>query len=96
MEKRLYKKSSSKMIAGVCAGVAEYFNVDVTLVRVGFALFVLFAGTGVALYIICAIIMPDEETVRMQYEQYQQQYGDQPWQQQPYGQPPYHQQPPYG
>ncbi|MBC8059702.1 MAG: PspC domain-containing protein [Clostridiaceae bacterium] len=58
MEKRLYKSSTDKMLEGVCGGVAEYFEVDSTLVRIGYAAMIIFAGTGILLYIICAIVMP--------------------------------------
>ena len=60
MEKRLYKSSTDRKISGVCAGVAEYFGLDPTMVRIGYAALILFAGTGLLLYIICAIIMPDK------------------------------------
>ena len=57
--KRLYR-SSNRMIGGVCAGIAEYFGIDPTLVRVGYAaLSVLSAGfPGLLLYLIMLIIMP--------------------------------------
>lgn len=57
--KRLHKSSSDKVIAGVCGGFAEYFNIDPTFVRLGFLLFVLAAGTGLLFYIAAAIIMPE-------------------------------------
>lgn len=59
-EKKLYRSSSNKMIAGVCGGIAEYFNVDATLVRVLYVLFslVLMAFPGLLLYIACWIIIP--------------------------------------
>ena len=57
MEKRLYK-SNNKMIDGVCAGLAEYFNLDPTLVRFGFVAFTSLGGSGLLIYIIAAIIMP--------------------------------------
>lgn len=62
MEKKL-TKSNNKMIAGVCAGVAEYFNVDPTLVRVGYAALAVFSAgfPGLLLYIILALIMPNKE-----------------------------------
>ena len=56
-EKRLYKVNQGKMLDGVCAGVAEYLNVDPTLIRAAWALFAFF-GAGVLAYIICAIIFP--------------------------------------
>lgn len=48
------------MLAGVCAGLAEYLGIDVTLVRLGFILVSLMGGAGVLGYIIAAIIMPDK------------------------------------
>ena len=59
MEKRLYKSSRNKMIDGVCAGIAEYFNIDSTLVRLLWILFSLAGGAGLLCYIIAAIVMPD-------------------------------------
>jgi phage shock protein C len=59
MNNKLYKSNSNKMIAGVCGGIAEYFNVDPTLVRLGWVLFALFAGSGLLAYIIFALVMPD-------------------------------------
>lgn len=58
MEKKLYKSSKNKMIDGVCAGVAEYFNIDPTLVRIGLVLFCAMGGAGILAYIIMAIVMP--------------------------------------
>lgn len=58
MEKRLYRVEEGKMVAGVCAGVAEYFNIDPTVVRLGWALISAFAGAGIIAYIAAAIIMP--------------------------------------
>ena len=58
MEKKLYKVTEGKMIAGVCAGFAEYFGIDPTIVRLIWAVISLFFGTGVLLYLICALIMP--------------------------------------
>ncbi|CBY61602.1 PspC domain-containing protein [Listeria monocytogenes] len=58
--KKLYKSSSQKMIAGVCGGLAEYFGIEVTIIRLLWAGAVLFFGTGILLYIIAAIIIPKE------------------------------------
>ncbi|NVS43105.1 PspC domain-containing protein [Listeria monocytogenes] len=58
--KKLYKSSSQKMIAGVCGGLAEYFGIEVTIIRLLWAGVVLFFGTGILLYIIAAIIIPKE------------------------------------
>lgn len=58
-EKKLYKSSTDKKLAGVCGGIAEYFNIGSTLVRLGWVLFSLLGGSGLLAYIIAAIIMPD-------------------------------------
>ena len=57
-EKKLYKSSTDKKLAGVCGGLAEYFNIDSTLVRLGWVVFGLLGGSGLLAYIIAAIIMP--------------------------------------
>lgn len=59
--KRLYR-SDNKMLCGVCAGIAEYFNIDPTIVRVGYvALSIFSAGfPGLVLYIILLLIMPQK------------------------------------
>ena len=58
MEKRLYRVEEGKMVAGVCAGVAEYFNIDPTHQPQGWAQISAFAGAGIIAYIAAAIIMP--------------------------------------
>ncbi len=58
MEKRLYVSNTDKKIAGVCGGIAEYFKIDSTLVRLAWVLFVFAGGSGILAYIIAAIIMP--------------------------------------
>ena len=47
------------MIAGVCGGLADYFNIDATLVRVLFLLLAVFGGTGLVIYLVMWIIVPD-------------------------------------
>ncbi|EUJ25596.1 hypothetical protein MFLO_15204 [Listeria floridensis FSL S10-1187] len=59
--RKLTKSSDQKMIAGVCGGIAEYFGIEVTWVRLIWAVISLFAGSGIILYILAAIIMPKEE-----------------------------------
>ena len=54
----LVKSNKNKMIDGVCAGIAEYFNIDPTLVRLGAVVLTCAGGSGVLAYIICAIIVP--------------------------------------
>lgn len=58
MEKRLYK-SQDKMVCGVCAGIAEYFGVDPTLVRLGTVVLAMAGSAGFWAYVIAAIIMPE-------------------------------------
>ena len=58
MKKRLYKSSDNMMIDGVCGGIAEYFNIDPTLVRLGWVIFCAMGGSGFVAYIIAAIIIP--------------------------------------
>ena len=59
MGKRLYKSNENKMLCGVCGGIAEYFNLDPTLIRLGWAVFCALGGSGIIAYIIAAIIIPD-------------------------------------
>ncbi|HNQ61465.1 MAG TPA: PspC domain-containing protein [Bacteroidia bacterium] len=60
MQKRLVKKE--KKIAGVCGGLGHYFDIDPTIVRVLFLAALLMFGTGLLLYIILAIVMPEDTT----------------------------------
>ena len=57
--KTLTKSKSKRMVAGVCGGIAEYFEIDPTLVRLGFVALSFLFGGGVMVYIIAAIIMPE-------------------------------------
>ena len=59
MKKRLYRSKKDKMLAGVCGGLAEYFDVDPSLLRLATVLLCLYAGTGLLVYIIAAIIIPE-------------------------------------
>lgn len=59
MEKKLYRSTSNKIIAGVCAGLAEYINIDPTIVRVIWALVGL-SGAGLIAYLVCALIVPEK------------------------------------
>lgn len=60
MEKKLYKARDGQILDGVCAGIARYFGVAPTLVRVLWALFCLGGGSGILAYIICALMIPRE------------------------------------
>lgn len=57
--KRLAKSTENSSVWGVCAGIAEYLDVDVTLVRLAFVLLTLAGGPGLLLYIAMAIVLPD-------------------------------------
>lgn len=59
MKRRLYKAQEGRVLAGVCGGIAEYFDVDPTLIRLGWVLFCILGGSGVLAYIIAAIIIPE-------------------------------------
>jgi phage shock protein C len=77
MEKRLYRSRSDRMIEGVCGGLAKYFDIDPTIVRIIAVLSVFVGGLGILAYIIMAIIVPlegtkvttPEETVRENVEE---------------------------
>nr|WP_295763799.1 PspC domain-containing protein [uncultured Oscillibacter sp.] len=58
MEKRLYKIDQGKMVDGVCGGIAQYFGLDPTLVRLAWVLFCAMGGSGVLAYIVAAVIIP--------------------------------------
>ena len=60
MQKKLYRSKSNRMIVGVCAGVAEYFNIDPTIIRVIWAVTSLFAFAGVIAYVVCAFVIPEK------------------------------------
>ncbi len=65
MNKRLYKSSTERKICGVCGGIAEYFNLDPTVVRLAIVLLTLLsAGTGVVFYLIAAVLMPQDTDIR--------------------------------
>ena len=60
MGNRKLTRSNDRMIAGVCAGLAEYFGLDITVVRVAYALLTVFtAFSGVIVYLILMIVMPE-------------------------------------
>lgn len=59
--KKLTKSRNDRMLTGVCGGIAEYFGIDATIIRVIFALLVLSGGTGLLIYILLAVVMPERE-----------------------------------
>lgn len=64
MKKRLYRSKKSRILGGVCGGIAEYFDVDPTLIRLAWILFTLAYGAGIIAYIIAWIIIPEKPRER--------------------------------
>ena len=60
MSKKL-QRSQNKKLVGVCGGLAEYLGMDATIVRIIYALLVIFGGVGILLYLIMALLMPQAE-----------------------------------
>lgn len=58
---RLYRSSTDRVIAGVCGGIGEYFEIDSTIVRIVFVILALIHGSGILLYILLWVIIPSEE-----------------------------------
>lgn len=63
MKKRLYKIEKGKKLCGVCGGIAEYLNIDPTIVRLLWVFLVFCVGTGILAYIVAALIMPSESEI---------------------------------
>ena len=60
MEKKLYKSNIDKKLCGVCGGIAEYLNIDSTVIRLILVLAIFFGGCGLLAYIIAALVMPNK------------------------------------
>ena len=60
MKKKLYRSKTNRKLFGVCGGVAEYFDIDPTIVRVIWALLVFFYGTSILLYFVMAFVVPEK------------------------------------
>ncbi len=58
--KKLYRSTTNKKLFGVCGGLAEYFDIDATVVRIIFLILLLCAGGGGVAYLICALVMPEK------------------------------------
>ena len=59
--KKLAKSSTNKMICGVCGGIAEYFSIDPTIVRLGWIILsCMTAGVGIIAYLVAAVVMPTD------------------------------------
>lgn len=68
LKKKLYRSRANRIIAGVCGGLGEYFEVDPILIRVIFLLLCLMHGAGIFFYVFCVIIIPREGAVREHQE----------------------------
>lgn len=64
MAKRLYRSEKDQIIGGVCAGIAEYFNIDPVVIRIIFVIALLSEGFGLIVYIILWIVIPSENSVK--------------------------------
>lgn len=77
MEKKLYRNEHDKMIAGVSSGLAEYMQIEVTIIRLLFALSTVFmAGAGIVVYIIMWIIVPVNNDPKARFSKFNQYFGD--------------------
>ena len=61
--RRILRSRDERMIAGVCGGLAAYFNIDPLIVRLGFALLAMFNGIGIMLYLLLWLLLPNEDSV---------------------------------
>lgn len=59
-QKKLFRSIDNRMVCGVCGGIGKYFNVDPTLIRLVWVLASIFGGSGLLVYIIAAVIIPEE------------------------------------
>lgn len=60
---KFYKDTENEKIGGVCAGLADYFGIDPTIIRIGWVVFSLYYGIGVLIYIAAWLILPDKKDV---------------------------------
>ena len=63
MEKKLVRSKTNKKLCGVCGGLAEFLNIDPTIVRLAWALATIFAGVSILIYIVCALVIPEKPDV---------------------------------
>lgn len=61
-QKRLYLSDTDKKICGVCGGMAEYFNIDPTIIRIIWGVLAFCYGTGIIAYFVCALVIPHKPT----------------------------------
>jgi phage shock protein C len=60
--RKLYRSRSNRQVAGVCGGLAQYFNLDATLIRILFVVLAVLGGSGLLLYVLLWIIVPNEQS----------------------------------
>jgi phage shock protein PspC (stress-responsive transcriptional regulator) len=60
--RKLHRSHTNRLVAGVCGGLGEYFNIDATLIRVLFVVFTVFGGAGLIIYLAMWIIVPNAST----------------------------------
>lgn len=63
MEKKLYLSKEDKKLSGVCGGIAEFFGIDATIIRLLWAVFICLGGSGILAYIICMFVIPEKPKV---------------------------------
>ncbi len=63
--RKLYRSNKEKVLGGVCGGLAEYFNIDPTIVRLAFVALSIWGGSGLLLYLIMWIVVPEEPSIPM-------------------------------
>lgn len=68
MSNRLYRSKTERKVAGVCGGIAEYFNVDPTIIRLAWLIAVFCAGGGLLAYLIALIVIPEKPDDLVHYE----------------------------
>lgn len=64
MNKKLYRSTRNRMVGGVCGGIADYFALDPTLIRLAWVAFTCLGGSGLLAYIICLIVIPSEPIIQ--------------------------------
>ena len=60
MQKKLYRPREGRVLVGVCTGIADYFNVDPVLIRLGWIIFCCLGGSGILAYLVAAVLIPEE------------------------------------
>ena len=76
MNKKLYRSATDKKVGGVCGGIAEYLDIDSTVIRLAWVIFTLLGGAGLLAYIIALLVMPNppKTTAEEKYEKSRHSY----------------------